>query len=114
MSGRRSRNKGSRGERELAAELTRITGHPFGRTAQRTGKLGDSDVVSESLRWHVESKRSEKLNLYAALDQAIGDCKEGNLPLVAHRKNGKPWVAIIRLDDLVLLAKTLLEGKTHD
>jgi hypothetical protein len=37
--------------------------------------------------------------LYAALEQAITDARH-RIPVVLHRQNNKPWVAIVRLDDL--------------
>jgi hypothetical protein len=40
------------------------------------------------------------------LEQAIGDVGE-NIPVVLHRSNNRPWVAIVRLDDLPRLAVQL-------
>ena len=53
---------------------------------------------------HIEVKRTERLNLYDALEQAIDDMAEDDIPVVLHRRNHKPWVAIVRLDDLPRLA----------
>ncbi len=55
---------------------------------------------------HFEVKRVEALRLYPALEQAIEDAGE-NVPVVLHRANQKPWVAIVRLDDLPKLAVQL-------
>ena len=49
--------------------------------------------------WHIECKRVQALQLYAALEQAQADTGEGERPVVIHRRNGKPWVAIMLLDD---------------
>ena len=46
-----------------------------------------------------EVKRTEKLQLYAAMQQAIDDAQD-HLPVVLHRANTRPWVAIVRLEDL--------------
>jgi hypothetical protein len=51
-------------------------------------------------------KRVEALRLYSALEQAVADAGE-NVPLVLHRANQEPWVAIVRLDDLPKLAVQL-------
>jgi hypothetical protein len=48
-------------------------------------------------------KRAEALRLYPALEQAVGDAPE-KIPVVLHRANNQPWVAIVRLDDLPRLA----------
>lgn len=50
---------------------------------------------------HVECKRVERLNLDAAIDQAIRDGERfcDGLPAVFHRKNRRPWLVTMRLDD---------------
>lgn len=107
MGGRASRNKGKRGERELAEELARILSTPARRTQQYNGQ-GDSDVVTSDYPGiHWESKRTEKLKLYDAMDQAVSDKKEGQVPVVCHRKNGREWVLIVRLADLPTLISHL-------
>ncbi len=55
---------------------------------------------------HFEVKRVEALRLYPALEQAAADAGE-NVPVVLHRANQQPWVAIVRLDDLPKLAVQL-------
>ena len=55
---------------------------------------------------HFEVKRCEALRLYAALKQPAADARQ-NVPLVLHRANGEPWVAIVRLEDLPRLAVQL-------
>lgn len=100
MSGRRSRNKGKRGERELAAVLT-AAGLVAERGSQHRGGPDSPDVLCPSLpHVHFECKRTERLDLYAALEQAIKDAGD-RLPVVAHRRNGRPWVAILPLDQLL-------------
>ena len=53
---------------------------------------------------HIEVKHSERLKLYDALEQAIDIMAEGDIPIVRHRRSHKPWVAIVRLEDLPRLA----------
>jgi hypothetical protein len=67
---------------------------------------GEPDVVTSIEALHIECKRSERLRLYEALDQAIGDAG-GKLPIVCHRQNHREWVAIVRLEDLPRLAAIL-------
>lgn len=104
--GLKSRNKGKSGERELARELRRVLGVDAYRAQQYKGAAGDSDVLGLP-GVHVESKRTEKFNLYEALKQATDEALEGNVPAVFHRRNHQPWVVIVRLDDLPALVNTL-------
>lgn len=50
---------------------------------------------------HCESKRAEKFALYPALEQAQRDSvKFGDgVPVVFHRSNRHPWVAVMTLTD---------------
>lgn len=102
--------KGKRGERELAAELSRLFGQSCRRGVQYSG-LGGADVVGLP-GVHVECKRTEALRLYAAVEQAERDTEaqqSGRVPCVFHRANGKPWLVIVRLDRLPALVKSLGE-----
>ena len=92
-----SREKGKRGERELAKVLT---DHGFNcrRGQQYSGANGDADVIGlEGV--HIECKRVEQLNIYAAILQASMDAREGERPVVMHRKNNRQWLATMLLDD---------------
>ena len=101
-----SRNKGKRGEREAAAEIRRIFRTEASRGRQFAGTDDAPDIRTSIPRVHFEVKRVESLRLYNALEQAIGDAGE-NIPVVLHRQNHQPWVAIVRLDDLPQLAVQL-------
>ena len=101
--GSKSRRKGKRGELEAAAELRRLFGVPAQRGRQYHGCDDAPDVRVAIPRVHVEVKRTESLRLYAAIAQAVADAGE-HIPIVLHRANHKPWVAIVRLDDLLPLA----------
>ena len=104
--GRKSRDKGQRGEREAASELRRLFGTDARRGRQYQGSDDAPDVISGIHGVHVEVKRVEQLRLYAAIEQAANDAGE-NIPVVLHKQNRKPWVAIVRLDDLPQLAVQL-------
>lgn len=100
-----SRNKGKVGELELAAFL-RERGHEARRGQQFKGGAGSPDVVCDTLPGvHLECKRVEAGNLYNWLEQAISDAG-GKIPVVAHRRNRKDWVAILPLADLLKLMET--------
>jgi Holliday junction resolvase len=102
------RRKGANGERELSAELRRL-GFADARRGQQFSGIEGRDVVGiEGL--HLESKRTERLSLYPAMTQAERDAAVGDVPVVCHRANRRPWVAIVQLDHAVSFAQRLLRG----
>lgn len=101
--GLKSRNKGKRGEREAAAEIRRLFRTEANRGCQFSGGEESPDIRTAIPRVHFEVKRAETLRLYAALEQAIADAGQ-NIPVILHKQNRQPWVAIVRLDDLPQLA----------
>lgn len=93
-----SRRKGATGERELARLLQ---GYGFdARRGQQYSGLGGDDVVGLP-GVHIECKRTERLNLDAAMDQAIRDAKPDETPAVFHRKNRKEWLVTMRVADWI-------------
>jgi len=105
--GRLSRNKGKAGERELARELQRVLGVTARRGVQYTGGAGSPDVVTEIDNIHIECKRTECFRLFEALEQSIRDANETQVPVVMHRPNKRPWIVVLRLDDLPALVETI-------
>lgn len=97
--------KGKAGERELSKVLTTLFGVPVRRGQQYSGIDGKDVVGLPGV--HVECKRVEKLNLDAAYAQARRDAKEGETPVVCHRKNRGDWMVTLRLGDLDKLATKL-------
>ncbi len=104
--GRKSRNKGKRGEREAASELQRLFGVPARRGCQYQGGDDSPDVVVDIPEVHIEVKRCEIFRLYDSLAQAIEDAGT-KVPVVLHRQNCRPWVAVVPLNDLPRLAVQL-------
>lgn len=105
--GRMSRQKGKRGEREAAAELGSLLGCDARRGVQFQGGPDSPDVVLDGVNIHVEAKRVEALNLYSAIEQARDDAG-GKVPIVWHRRNGKPSVVIVETSRLVELAREVV------
>lgn len=97
-----SRNKGQRGER-MWAEVCHKHGYDeVRRTAQFCGKTGQAADCIGLPFIHQEVKFSEHLNLREAMKQAIRDSKnegKGNIPIVAHKKNGRPWLVTVLADN---------------
>lgn len=100
-----SRTKGKRGELEVAHLLQKY-GYDARRGQQFSGANGDADVVGLP-GIHLEVKRVEKLNIDEALEQAIRDKRENEIPVVMHRKNRTPWKITMLFDDWMTLYKTL-------
>lgn len=98
-----SKQKGARGERELAKVL-RAHGFKTRRGQQYCGANGDADVVGLP-NIHIECKRVERLNLYDAIAQAKSDAKQDEIPVVMHRKDKCDWLVTMSLDDFMKIYK---------
>lgn len=94
-----SKDKGRRGEAELARKL-REYGYDARRGQQYSGANGDADVVGLP-GVHLEVKRVERLNLEDAMAQSKHDAREGEIPVVIHRKNNCEWLCSLRLVDWI-------------
>ena len=103
-----SRDKGCRGELEWAKFLT-DHGYPARRGQQYSGLPDSPDVVCESLGgFHFEVKRTQRLSLHKAMNQAMDDCGEA-VPVIAHKKNHKEWLVVLTAEDFMrLLSKRSL------
>lgn len=101
-----SRNKGKRGELEAAKAVAEALGVAARRGQQFSGLEGE-DIVTDLDGVHFEVKRTERLNLYAAMEQATLDAGTADVPVVLHRKNKQQWVAIVPLDQLAQLAERI-------
>jgi Holliday junction resolvase len=101
-----SRAKGIRGELEVAA-LLKEWGYEARRGQQYSGGGDSPDVVHNLPGFHIEVKRVEALNLYGALEQAKGDAKLSDAPVVFHKKNRKDWVVILGAEDFLQILEDL-------
>jgi len=111
--GRSSRNKGANGERELA----RILSETFGLSDVKRGLVfcHESDLIGIK-GIHVECKRVEKLNIDKAMEQAIAESekRKDGVPTVFHRRNRKPWLVTMKLEDWIELYKGANNGKCEN
>ena len=100
--GKTSQRKGAAGERELAALLSAA-----GYECQRGGSLSFGEIpdVLGLPGIHIECKRVEKLNVGEAMEQAIRDSDRmlDGMPALFHRRNRKPWLVTMRLEDWLKL-----------
>lgn len=104
-----SNSKGKRGEREGAKEWSKVMGCDARRGQQFSGSPDSPDIKHGIDGIHLECKRTERLKLYDAVEQAEDDAGADEVPIVLHRKNLKPWVAILLLDDIPKLYERLKE-----
>ena len=106
-----SRDKGKRGERELA-QLFTGEGYPakrFGFAQTRFGGCEGADVVCGSLPWlHVECKRYKKFmgaKLRAALEQSERDRKPNTIASVFHREDESKWYVTMEAVDFFRIVR---------
>jgi len=108
-----SRNKGKRGELQAAKAVADCLGIAARRGQQFSGLEGE-DIVTDLDGVHFEVKRTERLNLYKAMEQATLDAGTDDVPVVLHRKNNEQWVAIIPLTQLKTLAERITKQCNSD
>ena len=99
-----SRAKGARTERELAKRLREFGYEDARRGVQYSGLFGDADVVGLP-GIHIESKAVERLNVWNAMAQSIRDARDGEIPVVMHKKNRTGWLVTMSLEDWMGLYK---------
>jgi len=116
-----SRDKGARGERELARVLTELTEVEWRRgvSQSRFGGREGADVECVELEawndWHLEVKRrKDYVDLHAAMAQACRDAQERDRsPVVVWRVDRRPWRVTVRAGDLVLDCMTYGSCRGH-
>lgn len=104
--GKASKRKGARYELEVAHDFTNA-GFPVRRTPASGGLHIKGDLVGLE-GFHVECKRTERLQMHAALDQAQNDAQIGQTPLVVFRRSNTPSFVALPLKDFLGL---LLEAR---
>ena len=95
-----SRDKGKRGERELAVWL-RDKGIEARRGRQYKGTDDSPDVIADLPGFHIECKRVERFNAYEALEQAETEHAEDDVPVVFHKRNRKDWIIVMYAEDFI-------------
>lgn len=102
-----SRAKGARAEREAAKAVTEMFGVEARRGQQFSG-IGESpDIVTGLKGIHFEIKHVQQLNLRAAYEQAERDAKNGDIPVVMHRRNKEDWFLTFKFKDVKSIIKLL-------
>jgi Holliday junction resolvase len=109
-----ARQKGKRGEREFR-DVLRAAGYCKARRGQQfSGEQGNPDVICPELpSIHWEVKRCQASQPYKWLSQASYDGMSlvvngtivSRIPVVAHKQNGKQWIAILPMDDFLEIVR---------
>lgn len=120
-----SREKGKRGEREVARIIQDVVNEVFGENAPRIQRntlqsdKGGFDLVGLE-DFAIEVKRHEKLNVKAWWRQTVKQAGKDKLPVLFYRQNNTPWsvmciidnkVNVLNKDSFVSLLKEHLQGK---
>jgi sensor domain CHASE-containing protein len=109
---RRERDKGRRGEAEVAA-IFREAGLAV-RGLEATGDHVVASAGAGRVRLHSEVKRQETARPWQWWRQAEAETEPGSATVVAFRRNRSPWLAMIRLDVLALLVAAAGESVGSD
>ena len=97
------KQKGARFERLLASKL-REYGYECRRGQQYCGANGDADVVGLPYI-HIEAKHQEQMRLYDWMEQAKRDARQGEYPVVFHKKNNADILVTMTFDDFMQIYK---------
>lgn len=98
-----SRSKGKRGELEFIQKHLA----PWWPQACRNLDQFQDDKrdVANVAGTHFQIKRVERLNIWAALNQAETEAQETDLPVVAFRRNRGKWYCALEADELIALLR---------
>lgn len=106
------KQKGARFERQLASKL-REYGYECRRGQQYCGANGDADVVGLP-NIHIEAKHQERMQLYDWMEQAKRDAKQGEYPVVFHKKNNADILVTMTFDDWMEVYKEFEASMTME
>lgn len=95
--GKSQKEKGKRGEREVA-NILKAHGYDARRGQQFCGLTGEADVVGMP-GYHLEVKFQETTKLGEWFAQSERDARKGEVPVVVHRKSRSPWMVTMRFED---------------
>lgn len=97
------RNKGAEGEREVCRLLWKHGWHDACRTSDGRAQIGRGDIADGPEGVHIEVRRRESLHIWGALQTAERDADDGQVPVVAFRRNRTGWYAAVPLEWLLEL-----------
>lgn len=101
--GKSQRNKGARGEREVASILAEALNLPARRGVAQC-RAGSDAADVEGTPWWVEVKIGARPNIVAAMRQAVTSA-DARPPVVWTRRDREDWLVTMRASDWLLMAK---------
>ncbi len=107
-----SREKGKRYERHVAS-LFKAEGYDARRGQQYSGANGDADVIGVP-GIHIEAKHQEAMRLYDWMSQSKADAREGEIPIVIHRKNNSADLVTMEFGDWIRLYREWEAGQDNE
>ncbi len=113
-----ARLKGKVGERKTATDLREALpqlAEKIRRGWQTRSGSDEADVLGVPGFWF-ENKSCRKVQLQAALRQAITACKESDIPVVVAREDRQEPMALLRWSDFLVLLQRYFQtsGDTHE
>lgn len=106
--GKMSRDKGKRGELEIA-ELFREYGFSARRGQQHRGGADSPDVIHDMQDTYVEVKFRETMSIYPVLEKANEERECYEHPVVFYRRKNSEWTVVMYADDFMDLMRELKE-----
>ncbi len=108
--GRSQQRKGRGGEIEICKIFN---AHGINAQPGQAVSFGNTPDVTGIDGVHPEIKRVERLNVPAAMAQAVRDSEKfhDGVPVLFHRRNRQEWLCTMRLCDWMTLFKRAKEGE---
>lgn len=98
-----SRRKGASAEREFIKNFLAEHWPEACRNLDQFGPDKRDTLNCGGTHWQI--KRQERLNIWAALDQAESEARNSDLPVVAFRRNRSKWYVALEADELITLLR---------
>jgi hypothetical protein len=98
--GKSQRTKGAGFEREICHVLSESLGGKFTRNLDQV-RDGGGDIMLPG--YLIECKRRARISIYEWMEQATKACNAEQKPIVIARADNKDALAIMRLEDFILL-----------
>lgn len=105
--GKASREKGKRGERQVAAAFAEVFGSDKVRRGYQYRDGSEAPDVWAPL-FHIESKIGKRPNLSAALEQAERDARPGVIPIAVCRSDRDAATVTLRLEEFLDIVRLWL------
>lgn len=102
MTGKGRRNKGVRGEREVA-KLFESAGFDVRGLEGLGDHIATRGAAGALTAFHLETKRQERVRVPEWLRQCQAETPAGMVPLLAFRQNEGEWIAVLPLNRLLEL-----------